>query len=225
MAPSIDTWDLFARVAIAVALGALIGLEREIRGQPAGLRTHALVATGAAIFTLTGAYGFDEIARSENVDPTRVAAQVATGIGFIGAGAILKIGLNVRGLTTAATLWMAAALGVAAGAGFYRLALAGAVAVLVVVVGLGFVKTLGRGAVLEVDYAVGRGGLSRILTILDDSGADPGHVKVSEDAADPEALRTVAIRTQIRDAAHFETVSAHLREIPEVAAVRWERDT
>ncbi len=220
----IDSLDLVGRVAIAVALGALIGLEREIRGQSAGLRTHALVATGAALFTLAGAYGFEDIARSDNVDPARVAAQVAAGIGFIGAGAILKIGLNVRGLTTAATLWMSAALGVAAGAGAYVLATVGAAAVLIIVVGLDAVKLpLAKGAVLTVEYELGHGTLGRILGELEQSGADPGRLRLSDDSTVPGGRRTATIRVRIDDDDHFEGVASVLRELPEVHAVHWDR--
>src|SRR3954466_3254960 len=117
--------DLLARVAIASLLGAALCLERERRGQGAGLRTHGLVACGPAIFTLAGAYGFADIHRGPNVDPMRVAAQIASGIGFIGGGAILREGATVRGVTTAASLWAAAALGMAAGAGLWRTATIG----------------------------------------------------------------------------------------------------
>ncbi|MGC9665869.1 MgtC/SapB family protein [Planosporangium sp. 12N6] len=96
------------QITMAAALGAVVGLEREFGSQPAGLRTHMLVALGATLFTLAGA-------GLVNTDPTRVAAQVVTGIGFLGGGAIFKEGVNVRGLTTAASLWVTAAIGLAVG--------------------------------------------------------------------------------------------------------------
>ena len=109
-------WDeALLRIALAGVLGGLIGLERELREREAGLRTHLLVSVGAALFTIAGAYGFE----SARVDPTRVAAQIVTGIGFLGAGAIIRQGFSVRGLTTAATLWVVGAVGLAAGAGYY----------------------------------------------------------------------------------------------------------
>lgn len=92
-----------------------MGIEREIREREAGIRTHLLVATGAALFTLAGAYAF----HGSNVDDSRVAAQIVTGIGFLGAGAIIREGLSVRGLTTAGSLWVVAAIGMAAGAGYF----------------------------------------------------------------------------------------------------------
>jgi len=109
--------DVLLRLAVAAGLGAAVGVEREIRDREAGVRTHLLVSLGAALFTLVGAYGFSDF--GSRVDPTRVAAQVVTGIGFLGAGAILREGLSVRGLTTAGSLWVVAAVGMAAGAGYY----------------------------------------------------------------------------------------------------------
>ncbi len=117
--------DLAFRMLIAAVLGAAIGLEREIHEHPAGMRTHLLVALGSAIFTVLSIYGFEGVGRgsvSPTVDPTRIAAQVVSGIGFLGAGAILKYGTSIRGLTTAASLWTAAAIGMAAGAGEWLIA-------------------------------------------------------------------------------------------------------
>ena len=126
-------WDAVVRVLVAAALGAAIGIEREVQDHAAGFRTHVLVAVGAAAFTIAGlSYGVG--------DPTRVASEVASGIGFLGAGAILRRGLDVRGLTTAASLWVTAALGVAAGFGSYTTAIAGTVLVLVVLVPLKFLE-------------------------------------------------------------------------------------
>src|SRR6478672_10123790 len=117
--PSLDWLDVLFRLAAAAGLGGLIGLERELDEKAAGLRTHMLVAIGAALFTMVGAYGFEDFSQ-RNVDPTRIAAQVVTGIGFLGAGLIFRQGFTVRGLTTAASLWLVAAVGMAAGAGFWK---------------------------------------------------------------------------------------------------------
>jgi len=121
------SWDeLLLRLSLAAVLGGMIGFERELREREAGLRTHLLVALGSALFTIVGAYGFHEFLDSGQsvvrADPTRIAAQIVTGIGFLGAGAIIRQGLSVRGLTTAATLWVVAAVGLAAGAGYYSAA-------------------------------------------------------------------------------------------------------
>lgn len=134
----ISTFEAVVRVLIAAALGGLIGFERELRDQPAGFRTHILVALGAVLFTIAGAYSFagQRAGLTVRLDPTRVAAQVVTGIGFLGAGAILRHGLSVHGLTTAASLWVTAAIGTAVGLGYWSGALAGAVAALLALYGL-----------------------------------------------------------------------------------------
>lgn len=115
---------VLVRILVAAALGATFGIERELRDQPAGFRTHILVAMGACLFTLVGAFGFEELTgdpgtRALNADPTRVASQVVVGIGFLGGGTILRYGATIRGLTTAASLWVTAAVGLAVGMGFY----------------------------------------------------------------------------------------------------------
>jgi putative Mg2+ transporter-C (MgtC) family protein len=111
--------DTLLRVAVAAALGGAIGLERELDEKAAGLRTHMLVSVGSALFTLVGAYGFAGLARG-SVDPSRIAAQIVTGVGFLGAGVIFRQGFTIRGLTTAASLWLVAAVGMAAGAGYWK---------------------------------------------------------------------------------------------------------
>ncbi len=125
--PVLSSWDVLLRRVGAAVLGGAIGIERELRDREAGLRTHLLVALGSALFTIVSAYGFRDFLQHGGpvvrTDPTRIAAQIVTGIGFLGAGAIIREGLSVRGLTTAATLWGSAAIGLAAGAGFYTAAL------------------------------------------------------------------------------------------------------
>lgn len=128
--------DYFIRIAVAVIFGFSIGLERELTNKYAGLRTHILVCLGACVFTLISIYGFPTFAPGDNVlidqatgirDTSRVAAQIVTGIGFIGAGTVLRNGPIVLGLTTAATLWIAASIGMACGAGMFDIAFAGTV--------------------------------------------------------------------------------------------------
>jgi putative Mg2+ transporter-C (MgtC) family protein len=121
--------DLAVRMIVAAVLGAAIGLEREVHDHPAGMRTHLLVSLGSAIFTVLSIYGFAGHGAAGStpapVDPTRIAAQIVSGIGFLGAGAILKYGTSIRGLTTAASLWTTAAIGMAAGAGEWLIAVVG----------------------------------------------------------------------------------------------------
>ncbi|MEU1802273.1 MgtC/SapB family protein [Streptomyces sp. NPDC019937] len=120
-------FGLSFRIFVAMALGAAIGLERQWRLRTAGIRTNALVSVGACLFVIMGAVG---LGRDAGADPTRVAAQVVSGIGFLGAGVILRDGFNIRGLTTAATLWCAAAIGSLAGAGMEVMALIGCFAII-----------------------------------------------------------------------------------------------
>jgi putative Mg2+ transporter-C (MgtC) family protein len=139
------TWtDNVVRLAVAAGLGGAIGFERELREREAGLRTHILVCVGSALFTIVSAYGFEGfLANGGQVvraDPTRIAAQIVTGIGFLGAGAIIRHGISVRGLTTAATLWVAAAIGIASGAGYYSGAVVGTV---ITIVTLGPLRIVG----------------------------------------------------------------------------------
>jgi putative Mg2+ transporter-C (MgtC) family protein len=132
--PELHWFEVLLRIGLAGVLGGAIGAEREIRERDAGLRTHLLVAVGAALFTIVSAYGWHDFPFSQRngitYDPTRIAAQIVTGIGFLGAGAIIRHGLSVRGLTTAASLWVVAAIGIAAGAGYYSAAVITTVLVL-----------------------------------------------------------------------------------------------
>lgn len=115
MTPQLEV-ELALRLLVALLLGAFIGLEREYHRHPAGLRTMAMVSVGSCLFTLLGAELGNRI-----TDPTRIAAQVVTGVGFLGAGAILRQGRNIHGLTTAASIWVVAAIGMAVGFGLYIL--------------------------------------------------------------------------------------------------------
>lgn len=129
-APLSDT-ELIRRLLLAALLGGVLGFEREIRQKSAGLRTNILIAIGSALFTLMSY----ELAEASGADPSRVAAQIVTGIGFLGAGAIMRTRSGVQGLTTAATVWVNAAVGVAAGGGEYHLAfIATAVTLIVLLV-------------------------------------------------------------------------------------------
>jgi len=127
--------DAALRLALAAALGGAIGLEREYRHKPAGLRTNMLIALGSALFSILSV----ELGAAAG-SPDRIAAQVVTGIGFLGAGAILRSGENVHGLTTAATIWVNAAIGMAAGLGSYVVAAVAATLTLIVLAILPFIE-------------------------------------------------------------------------------------
>jgi putative Mg2+ transporter-C (MgtC) family protein len=119
-----DSWELSGRLVLAAVLGAVVGIEREVNDHPSGLRTHITVALGAALFGITSAYAWHNFVAMRNdnnygIDPTRIAAQIVSGVGFLGAGAIIKQGNTVRGLTSAAGLWVSAAIGLATALGMY----------------------------------------------------------------------------------------------------------
>ena len=156
-------WELIVRLVIAAGLGSLIGAERERLIWAAGLRTHMLVCVGSCLLMVVSAYGFASVLGPNVVlDPSRVAAQVVSGIGFLGAGSILLRGDLVRGLTTAASLWTVAAIGLAVGGGLYVEAIAATIIILVILAGI---KPLEkwyqrRSQTLQVRLRVAKGKLS-----------------------------------------------------------------
>ena len=119
------------RLLVALVLGMVVGAEREYHRHPAGLRTMAMVSGGAALFTMVGEFSFGDLGKT---DPTRIAAQVVTGVGFLGAGAIMRQGTDVKGLTTAASIWVVAAIGMTAGFGSYLLAVMATTLVMIALV-------------------------------------------------------------------------------------------
>jgi putative Mg2+ transporter-C (MgtC) family protein len=170
-------WELIERLAIALVLSAAIGLERELRQKSAGLRTYTLVGVGAALFTIAGAYGFDDVIAPQHVvlDPSRVAAQVASGIGFIGGGLIFVRRDAVRGLTTAAGVWVTAAVGLSAGSGLELVAVAATAGYFLVAYGFPAITArLPQAAperrVLHVTYTDGRGVLREAIAEATQAG-------------------------------------------------------
>ncbi|GAA4920736.1 putative Mg2+ transporter-C (MgtC) family protein [Stackebrandtia albiflava] len=131
-----DFWEHLGLLGLALFLGLLIGAEREYEGKPAGMRTHALIALGSALFVMAGRYGFDVSADSPGVDPARIAAQVVSGIGFLGAGVIFFQRNLVFGMTTAASIWVTTAIAMACAAGLPVIAVGVTVLHLIVVAGL-----------------------------------------------------------------------------------------
>lgn len=210
--------EALLRLALAAALGAAVGIERELREREAGLRTHLLVALGSALFTIVGAYGFHTV----RTDPTRVAAQVVTGIGFLGAGAIIRQGFAVRGLTTAATLWVVAAIGIAVGAGYYSGAL---ITTAVVLFSLYPVRIAAYRVLIRF-----RPEDARLLVELP-LGASPGTVLdeveragmriESVDVSQEGDRRRLALDVRIPPDLNPARVVARVAEVEHVAEVRW----
>jgi putative Mg2+ transporter-C (MgtC) family protein len=207
------------RLAVAAGLGGAIGFERELRERQAGLRTHLVVSLGAALFTLVSAYAFRNF--GSKVDPTRIAAQIVSGIGFLGAGAIIRQGLSVKGLTTAATLWLVAAIGMASGAGYYDGAL---------IATLGALFTLGPLRILA--YKVirrYRAELDRLLVEIPAGGSPAPLIEgverqggrvVALEVTQEGDRRSVAIDVELLQAGAPEIV-AGIAEIDGVLEVRW----
>jgi putative Mg2+ transporter-C (MgtC) family protein len=218
--PSLSWGELLLRLALAVALGGAIGIEREFRERDAGLRTHTLVSLGAALFTIAGAYGFRDFHGS--FDPTRIAAQVVTGIGFLGAGAIIRQGLSVRGLTTAATLWVAAAIGLTAGAGYYAAAV---ITTALVLLSLWPLRTVAYRAMtrfrpetdrLMAQLAAG-GSPGPLIAELEGLGARLQSLQISHEAD----RRTVIVDVTLPAGADTPAIVATLSELENVLELRW----
>ena len=223
--PELHFGEVLVRVVLAGLLGGAIGAEREIREREAGLRTHMLVAVGAALFTIVSAYAWGdfEFSTREGItfDPTRIAAQIVTGIGFLGAGAIIRQGLSVRGLTTAASLWVVAAIGMASGAGYYTAAVITTVVVLVslwplrIIAHRAFERIRPGELRLEVELKPNQSP-AVLLTALEPRGVAVRSFEV-EDGRD---RRRVVLDVRITDG-RFETVTAELMRLDEVIGVRW----
>jgi putative Mg2+ transporter-C (MgtC) family protein len=226
MTPDIHWADVLLRIVVAAALTGAIGMERELRERAAGLRTHMLVGVGSALFTIVSAYAWGDFFfdRQQGVvfDPTRIAAQIVTGIGFLGAGAIIRQGLSVRGLTTAAGLWVVAAIGMAVGAGYYSAAV---IATGVVLVGLGPLRWVEGGAlarwrrggrVLEVDMIRAQA-LAPLLEALEGRRARVSRVEFE----DEENRRQVRIELDLPLGPASSEIVSELSGREGVTAVRW----
>jgi putative Mg2+ transporter-C (MgtC) family protein len=225
--PTLNWDESLLRLALAALLGGLIGFERELREREAGLRTHLLVSLGSALFTIVGAYGFhaflDSGANVVRADPTRIAAQIVTGIGFLGAGAIIRQGLSVRGLTTAATLWVVAAVGLASGAGYYSAAV---MSTAIVLLALWPLRILAYRILVRFRPDDGR----RLLVALP-AGQPPGHVldEIEKTGARIESLevsqegdrRRLELDVVLPRDTPAARIVARIADLEHVAEVRW----
>ena len=226
-APVLSLGEVILRIGLAGLLGGLVGLEREFSDQPAGFRTHILVSFGAALFTMAGAYGvadfFQEGGTTVRFDPTRIAAQVVTGIGFLGAGAILRQGVTVRGLTTAASLWVTAAIGLAVGLGYIEGALAVSFGTLIVLYALKQIgrlvfPKLKRGSVrmrIEVDAAMR---LADLAEVIEARGVRVEGLKIATEGDD----RSLSARLQMPPGVTPDLLVDDISGVPGVRAVDWQ---
>jgi len=214
-------WQQVADLLIALLLSTGIGLERELRQKSAGMRTHTLVGVGSALFTLVSKCGFtDVLGHSISLDPARVAAQVVTGIGFIGGGLIFVHRGAVTGLTTAAAVWLTAAVGMAAGAGLPLLALLTTAAYFLVV--FGYTPLVNRmpgskyaPSTLVVTYRGGEGVLRRTLAECTDRGFVVRHLSAgrSDDSPSDTGGGTVSVTLQVQGRGSVTELAAALAEV------------
>ncbi len=219
-------WTQVGELVLAFILSATIGLEREVRQKAAGLRTYTLVGTGSALFMIVSKYGFADVLFHDLIrhDPARVAAGIVTGIGFIGAGLIFVRRDAVQGLTTAAIIWVTAAVGTAAGAGLWLIAVAMTILHLVVVLVFPlFVRRLPRTSRTEVFirvvYRLRRGILRDILTECTSQGFAVVGARTREDEADLERRRAVEVSLDLEGREPPTRLADSLQEIEGVLEV------
>lgn len=215
--------EMIGRLAVAAVLGSVVGLERQRLLWAAGLRTHMLVCVGACLFMLVSAFGFGDVTGQSHVvlDPSRVAAQVVSGIGFLGAGTILLRGEMVKGLTTAASLWAVAAIGLASGGGLYVPALAATAIVLAI---LGGVKPLEERWQARLQprslRIVARAGALSLEGVQEAAGLPASRIRQfvmhPADEAGCDEIRLALARLS---PAQAERVARTLRALPEVESV------
>jgi putative Mg2+ transporter-C (MgtC) family protein len=222
-----DQWALLLPALLALVLSALIGMERELRAKSAGMRTHTLVGLGAAVFMIVSKYGFGDLTDVAGIslDPSRIAAQVVSGIGFIGGGLIFVRRDIVRGLTTAATVWLAAAVGVAAGAGLSLLAVGTTVGHFLITTGFPpIARALARRRpqvpVLRLDYFDGQGVLRTVLSACTDQGWAVHGVDVTREGTTEEGRRVASVTLQLAGRGDLPTLAAELGQLPGVRAAR-----
>jgi putative Mg2+ transporter-C (MgtC) family protein len=214
-----EDFVLLGRLLLAAVLGGAIGAERELNDQAAGLRTHMLLTIGACLFTLISAYGFGS---GIGTDPSRLAAQIVTGIGFLGGGAIVRHGLTVKGLTTAASIWATASVGVAVGAGSYVLGIGGAALVVGTLFGLRRVSNvLQRWGVSREEFAlvtVPGFDVRRIVELVEGERVDLRGLEHHEDEDGDRVVLLVKLRPRYRP----EQLLLALRRVEGVLQVEWE---
>jgi putative Mg2+ transporter-C (MgtC) family protein len=219
-------WSVLPPVLLALLLSALIGLEREARAKSAGMRTHTLVGFGSAVFMIVSKYGFADLLGTEHIalDPSRIAAQIVSGIGFIGGGLIFVQRDVVRGLTTAATIWLAAAVGSAAGAGLPVLAVAGVAGHYLVTIAfpplLRFARRRGVEPVVHLNYYDGRGVLRAVLAACTERGWSVRRVEVAREAVADDGRRVAGVSLWLTGRGDLTALAAELTELDGIRTAR-----
>jgi len=228
----IDYLQVLIRIFLAIIMGGAIGFEREKSNHPAGFRTHILVSIGSTLIMLISIYGFSDFLDDENVrfDPSRIAAQVVTGIGFLGAGTILRHGFSVTGLTTAASLWVVAAIGLAIGSGFYFGAI---ISTLFVLISLAYFSKLEslvvrKRQLIELSISVEDrpGKLGEVATKLGENKINIKNINiVDDDQAAKLPLVTIRLIVQVFDYDNVPHIVDEIKQINGVKQVQFGKNT
>ncbi|MEY8000444.1 MgtC/SapB family protein [Clostridium sp. Mt-5] len=219
-----NQWEMILRLVLSGVLGALIGFERRSHFKEAGLRTHFVVAVGSALIMLVSKYGFGDLVNTPSVslDPSRIAAQVVSGIGFLGAGTIIVEHQFVRGLTTAAGLWATAGIGIAIGAGMY---IPGVSATVLILIGLGIFNKFQK----NVTYSIGKAdlsaeGINPALDTLKNSKVKISNIQVNRhhNKIDKDLETRLTFRMYSRNQNEMKKIMVSLLKIPYVKNVNVE---
>lgn len=215
--------EMIMRLMLSCFLGGIIGLERESGERPAGFRTHTLVCTGSCLFMLVSIYGFDDMGTVR--DPARLAAQVVSGVGFLGAGTILHEGVNVKGLTTAASIWMISAIGLATGVGLYTLSIFATVLMLATLIVFGkwgkimsFTKQTERYEI-KISAKDEPGNMDKIMNHLNVPGVKVKSLNVVRDMCNETITLSVRLIVSSSSADEFDDILLDVKNLDYIIAV------
>lgn len=214
--------DILFRLFLSVLLGGIIGIERESVNRPAGFRTHVLVCTGSTLTMLVSIYMFEKYRALTTMDPARIAAQVVSGIGFLGAGTIIRVGPTVKGLTTAASLWTVGSIGLAIGCGFYVAAVVATLFTFLTLISLSRIENLiiGRKLLhsmcLIVDDKPGQ--IGKIGTVLGEMGVSIRKIRI-ENAEQEDSKVVIYLLIRLPSNVKFEEVISRLSQIDGVYSI------
>lgn len=222
----INVYTISIRLILSVFLGGILGWERESRRQHAGLRTHIIISLGSSLLMLVSIFIPQTFSDFQNGDPGRIAAQVVSGIGFLGAGAIFRLGGSTRGLTTAATIWAVAAVGLAVGAGMYSGAVIGTFAILFVLIVLGKIENKffpeGSLKILDITFQDIKIETNKIFNILEKHHIQPKNINVQQ-SRDKKKSK-VQLYVFVPEMVNVKKLYNDLNELPNVGQISLGQD-
>lgn len=213
--------DIALRLIASAILGGIVGFEREKHNQPAGFRTHLILCLGSSLITLVSIYMSEAFGNSKNSDPTRIAAQVVTGVGFLGAGAILRFGASIKGLTTAASLWTIAGIGMGIGAGFYYGSILATLIIILALAILGKLEKLLIGSKgdknLFISSKEAPGILGKIEDILEKHQIEISNIRITKNPYEHSVEMNAIIQTP--KGSNLSLLSKDISQIDEISDV------